>query len=150
VAVGNRRSEDFKVLNNKNSNLKSGRTEAQARAALAQRAALDNPEPIGEQGAPKGNQNAVMEPVNAENKPYKKGNSKVCFDYGNSSAYRIRKLRKVCPKAVERLERGEFKSAVYLPEDTSETTGAFRKPYSGFGDPCAPGHRCACRRHRGA
>jgi hypothetical protein len=71
---------------------------AQADAVATREVAREGP------GAPEGNRNA------AKDNGDKSENHNHCFERGTSATYRIRKLRRDCPEAAQKLERGEFKS----------------------------------------
>jgi hypothetical protein len=82
----------------------------------AQQTALDNTEPVGQHGGDRRSQ-AVMAvaaaaaemPVPLRDQDNETEKCKV-DTYGNAASYRVRRLRRDCPEAAERLARGEFKS----------------------------------------
>jgi hypothetical protein len=82
-----------------------GLPEVQTRAQKAQAAALANPEPVRQTaGNPTGaNQHTPRNPDKEEN-------HKDSSQYGTSSAYRVRKLRRDHPEVADRLDAGEFPS----------------------------------------
>jgi hypothetical protein len=69
------------------------------RQQAARQAALDNGEPLQPHGT---NQHSGEEITNSE--------TVMSSPQGNAVSYRVRKLRRDCPEAAAKLERGEFKS----------------------------------------
>jgi hypothetical protein len=79
--------------------------ESKPRTMAAVKSARENQEPSRDgPGAPEGNRNA------AKNNGAEKEKRHNCPRGSNQSSTRIRKLRRDCPEAAEKLERGEFKS----------------------------------------